>query len=148
MNELLPYQLTNDIAPKPEHPSNPAFKPDSDQSILRQKIWRYLQDRPEQEIPLADIVKAVGEKYSKVYNAAKVLCLKHLATRREEARWRLKAVKLEPGSPFQKLPSNVIFDEKGIPKQKIPIKPIIKLKFVEPFSSSKGPDDQKKRVLW
>lgn len=120
------FALTNDIAPKPDHPSNPAFKPDSAQSILRQKIWRYLQDRPEQEIPLAEIVKAVGEKYSKVYNAAKVLCLKHLATRREEARFRIK--------------------EKT--REKIALKPIIKLKFVEPFSSSKGPDDQKKRVLW
>lgn len=138
------FTLSNDIAPKPDHPSNSAFKPDSSTAILREKIWKLLKSNPNQEIPLAELVKQAGEKYSKVYNAAKYLCLKHLAVRSEEEQYRIKKVGM---TPWDKLGPNM-FIEDGVTKKKIALKPIIKLKFVEPFASKKGSDSGTSRTLW
>lgn len=111
-----------------QHAHSADFRPPSPTAMLRQSLVNHLSKHPGEEIPLPDLAKAVGAKYSRAYAQAKFLCLKGFAVRSERQKYR----ETKDG--------------------KVPAGKDILLTYVVPFSQKIGPgldaQGQVKKSLW
>lgn len=114
MNE--PFTLDGN-GPAYSHAHAKDFRPTSDIAKLRQNAANVLAKSPDTAIPLSALADVLGVTYRKAYSCAKWLCMRGLAIRSEEQKYR-------------------VIKKTG---EKVACGVLVRVRHVAPFSSKIGP---------